>query len=324
MGPAGGRAAVSSDENVDLDDGRKQEILELEAKLTSADYFDLLGLQPGTQPEEVRAAFRELSRRFHPDRYFGKNLGTYRGRLERIFKGLVEAQHTLTDPERREAYLAAHPVVRAAARASGLEPMPEIPVEKTHTEKQRDEERRARLARHPYLARHSRVQELLVRARQHVEKQEYSQAFTAINTAVQMDPQHTEAKLLLGEVRKKADANRAETHYQHALQVYEQGDVTGALQALRVAVTANPGHARAAARAAQICEATATDVREAVGFAQKAVEGDPENVEYRLLAARVLMAAGMKALAKRHFDEAAKLAPNHPEVKKQVKRLWPF
>ena len=32
----------------------------------------------------------------------------------------------------------------------------------------------------------------------------------------------------------------------------------------------------------------------------------------------------MKALAKKHFDEAVRLDPEHPDVKKHVKKRWPF
>ena len=35
-------------------------------------------------------------------------------------------------------------------------------------------------------------------------------------------------------------------------------------------------------------------------------------------------AAGMKALAKKHFEEAVRLGPEHPDVKKHVKKRWPF
>jgi hypothetical protein len=29
-------------------------------------------------------------------------------------------------------------------------------------------------------------------------------------------------------------------------------------------------------------------------------------------------------MAKKHFDEAARINPDHPEVKKHGKKLWPF
>ncbi len=95
-------------EQVALDDALKKELLELEAKLETADHFALLGLPPGAEPAEVKAAYFELCRRIHPDRYFRKNLGSFKARMEKVFKALSKAHQTLTDPEKREAYLSTH------------------------------------------------------------------------------------------------------------------------------------------------------------------------------------------------------------------------
>ena len=301
-----------------------QEILALDAMISNGNFFEFLGVPSGSAPDVVRAAFRDASRKFHPDRYYGKNLGSYGPRLDRIFKRLVEANQTLTDPEKREAYLAANPFVRAAVRSvTGSNPVFK-PEPKTELEESRDTERRDRLARHPYLAKVTKVQEFLGRAKQHIEKHEYSQAFTVLNNAAQVDPAHAEVKTLLVEVRKKADLSRSESSYQHALEALGRGDNDLAMQALRSAVNANPANHEAAFQAAVLFEKQASDPREATSFAQKAVEAAPTNVEYRMLLARLLMDAGMKAMAKRHFDEAARLNPDHPEVKKHGKRLWPF
>ena len=96
-------------EQVELADALKAEILELEAKLETTDHFALLGLPPGTDAATAKAAYFKLSRRFHPDRYFRKNLGSFKLRIERIFKALSKAHQALTDPQKREAYLDAHP-----------------------------------------------------------------------------------------------------------------------------------------------------------------------------------------------------------------------
>ncbi len=50
----------------------------------------------------------------------------------------------------------------------------------------------------------------------------------------------------------------------------------------------------------------------------------PNNAEYRVLLGRLLEAAGMKAMAKKHYEEAIRLDPDHPDVKKHAKRRWPF
>lgn len=315
---------MAADSRLDLDDARQREISELEAKIDSANLFEFLGVPAGADIEAVKAAFRDASRKFHPDKYFGKNLGPFKAKLDRVFKKLVEANQTLSDPGRREAYLAANPSVMRAAQASGLFPSFEPPRAKSADEQARDAERRARLARHPYLAKASKVQELLTLAKADVAKEEYSLAFSHLNAAAQIDANNTEVKVLLGEVRRKADLARAESSFKHAMDALERGDEDLALQALRTAVNANAGYHKAAIKVAQLLVARGGDTREATSYAQKAVEGDPKNVEYRLLLGRLLTDAGMKALAKKHFDEAHRLAPDNPEVKKHVKKLWPF
>lgn len=310
------------DEKIDLDDGRRAEILAMDAKVDAPNLFDFLGVPVGANPDDVRTAFREASRKFHPDRFYGKNLGSFRLKIDRIFKKLVEANQTLTDPAKREAYLAANPVLRAVAQKSGTGAVAAFQP-KTADEEARDAERRARLARHPYLAKVTRVSEHLTRARELVAKEDFSQAFSLLNTAAQMDPQNNDVKVLLGEVRRKADLVRAESSYKHALEAVERQDLSLALQALKTAVAANPQHFKAAHKAAQILE-RAGEVKEATSFAQKAVDASPKDVDYRIHLAELLEGAGMKALAKKHYEEAQRLNPTHPEVKKHGKKFWPF
>lgn len=305
------------DEVVELDAERMREILELEAKLESASLFELLGVAPTASVEEIKTAFREASRKFHPDRYFGKKLGSYKGRLDRVFKGLIEAQQTLTDPARRAAYLEANPVLRASTRVATGTPTP-----KTETEAARDAERRARLARHPYLLKATKLQGLIARAREAMARQEYSQAFTHLNQAIQGDPHNVEVKALLAEVRRLNDVQRAQTSFAHGQEALSRMDEALALQAFKLAATG--GHAEASYKAAQLLERRGAEVREVTSFAQRAVELDPNRAAYRVLLARLLDSAGMKALAKKHFDEALRLDPEHPDVKKHVKKRWPF
>jgi curved DNA-binding protein CbpA len=316
------------DEKVDIDDARKKEILALEAKLSSPNHYEILGVPVGASTEEVKAAFREASKKFHPDRYFGKQLGSYKARLERIFRRLVEAHDVLTDPARRQAWLEANPSLCAAVRAqtgsSGTFNANGAPREKSDEEKKREAERRARLARHPYLARVSRIQEQLARAREAIARGEYSQAFTYLNQAHQMAPNHVEVKMLLAEVRLKNEQLRAEASYKAGLEALERQDEEAAINALRMAVAASAAHHQAAYKLATLLQRRMADPREVISFAQKAVDAAPDNATYRLFLGLQMEAAGMKALARKHLEEAARLAPDDPEVKKHVKRRWAF
>ena len=65
--------------------------------------FALLGIELDAGKREVRRAFGELSRRFHPDAMEGRGLGYLRGRVGQVFAALSEAQMLLSDGEKREA-----------------------------------------------------------------------------------------------------------------------------------------------------------------------------------------------------------------------------
>ena len=75
--PPPAMTSAASQEEIDLDEGRKAEILAMETKLEGVDHFAALGLEPGAPPEEVKRVFYEASKKFHPDRFFGKNLGSF-------------------------------------------------------------------------------------------------------------------------------------------------------------------------------------------------------------------------------------------------------
>ena len=311
-------------EKVDIPEERQKEILAIEAKLAS-NHFEVLGVSAGASSEQVREAFHALSRKFHPDRFHGKQLGSFKGRIDAIFRRLVEANNILTDPAKRQAYLDSNPFVRAAIRAAtGTTAAHQPAAAKSAEEASRDAERRARLSRHPYLAKVTAVQDHLGKAKAHIAKGEFSHAFTMLNLATQIDPQNVEVKTLLADVRKKAEHLRSDTDYKRGLTALEQGNEDLAIGAFKAAVNASASNHLAAFKAAQLLEKNGGDAKEISAFAQKAVDASPMTVEYRVLLGRMLELGGMKALAKKHFEEALRLGPDHPDVKKHVKKRWPF
>lgn len=79
------------------------ELTAIEAKLArQAHAFDLLGITLDAGKREVRRAFGELSRRFHPDALQARGLGALRERVGGVFAALSEAQALLGDEQKRE------------------------------------------------------------------------------------------------------------------------------------------------------------------------------------------------------------------------------
>src|SRR5512142_2823201 len=60
-------------------------------------YYEILGLQRGASPDEIKSAFRQLARKYHPD--VNKDHDA-----EERFKEINEAYAVLSDPEKRATY----------------------------------------------------------------------------------------------------------------------------------------------------------------------------------------------------------------------------
>ncbi len=91
-------------EAVDLDLAQKRQLLALHARVDGATHYALLGLDAHADAKAVRAAYYELVHVFHPDRFFGKNLGSYKPKLIKVFAKLTEAYETLHRAESRAEY----------------------------------------------------------------------------------------------------------------------------------------------------------------------------------------------------------------------------
>ncbi|MBL8951633.1 MAG: tetratricopeptide repeat protein [Myxococcaceae bacterium] len=142
--------------------------------------------------------------------------------------------------------------------------------------------------------------------------------------ASQLDSTNDEAKKLLAEVRAKNDVHRADNELKRGFELYEQGNENGALAAFKTAVNIDNHNARAAYMVAKLMWDKSHDSKEALSFAQRAVESDAKNPDYHAMVAKIMDHTGSKALAKKHWEEALKLDPKHSEAKKHVKGRWPF
>jgi curved DNA-binding protein CbpA len=68
------------------------------------DSYAVLSVGRGASAEEIRAAYYNLARRYHPDRFRSGSLQDLLTRMELYFARVTEAYNTLSDPERRARY----------------------------------------------------------------------------------------------------------------------------------------------------------------------------------------------------------------------------
>jgi curved DNA-binding protein CbpA len=104
------------DEVVDLEPERKRTILDTFYRLDTLTHYQILHVEPSADKRAIKQAYFQIVNVFHPDRYFGKNLGSFKTKLERVFTRLTEAHDALTRTGPRaeyDAYLAALNKTRA-------------------------------------------------------------------------------------------------------------------------------------------------------------------------------------------------------------------
>lgn len=91
-------------EDVDLPLELRRRILGLHSVASSLDHYALLGLTRDADKKGVKRSYFELAALFHPDRYFRKNLGSFKPKMEVIFAKVSTAYETLVDKAQRAEY----------------------------------------------------------------------------------------------------------------------------------------------------------------------------------------------------------------------------
>jgi hypothetical protein len=115
------------DESLGLSVEVQTRILDLSDRLGELDHFELLGVARSADRVAIKRAYFSMIGAFHPDSYFGKQLGGFTRRMEKVFQRLTEAHDVLSNPRTRqeyEGYLGA--VVRTRGFESPSEPPPSV------------------------------------------------------------------------------------------------------------------------------------------------------------------------------------------------------
>ena len=91
--------------------------------MAAANHYELLNIAPEATSQELRQAFRSLSKRYHPD-----TTELPEAEAREAFRRVQLAYLTLSDPERRRSYDATLRAVQPAKRVSAAPPAAVKPV----------------------------------------------------------------------------------------------------------------------------------------------------------------------------------------------------
>jgi curved DNA-binding protein CbpA len=318
-------AQPAVDPGLDLAVEAQERILEFETRL-ALPYHQILGVPVSADTKTVKRAYFELSKEFHPDRYFRREIGPFKLRLERVFKKIVEAYELLSDPTTRAELDRVRAEEAAAKPAPAAAPSP-IVDPRTAEEVARVAQGKSHLP-HLHARRLRALAERRAKAKGFFEagmaafrEGRWLEAAGSVRLAVAFDPANDAMKESFADVQRKAHEERAKQLLSEAEGAMEMRQYKDALGLYEEALFFRPHDADLCHKTARLAWLVGEDLKRAKEYGARACEIEPEVGAYHRTLGQIYKAAGLVANARRELETALRIDPKDAEAKDGLRGL---
>lgn len=272
-----------------LSEVRRKRILYAYQRLDQQTYYELLGVDPEADASGVRRAYYRATKRFHPDRYFRKDIGPFRDFLSEIFKQLGKAYDVLSDGEMRRKYdlLLSHRAAAAGSAGGGAT---------------------------------DRAQEAYDRGVRKYESGDLAGALEDFRLAEALEPKDQKYRDMVRRTFRAVQRQRGQEAARRGREAEKAGDLLAARDAFVEAATcsATPEHLE---RAALSLSMVGGDLDQALGFARLAVQLAQDQPGVHRTLAVVFERMGELAEARVALARAVALAPDDEQLLARLHKL---
>lgn len=314
------------DPGLDLSEEMQRRILDFEASLDRP-YHELLGVARDADAKAIKRAYFGLSKLFHPDRYYGREIGHLGPRLERIFKRVVEAYELLSDPMARaeiERSLEQRPAPAppaAPAPEAERRPPPGAGVKRSRKRVALERLRRQFRVPEKILAeRRFRASQFCASARAAAHRGSWLEAAAGVRLAIAFDPWNDEYKAYFAEVQSRVQELRAAALLEAAEVGSDESSRQEALHLYEEVLAFRPNDPEVNHRAAELALELG-ELDQAQEYAEAACELSPETAVHHRTLARALRRAGLRERAKQVLERALRLDPENKEARAELESL---
>jgi curved DNA-binding protein CbpA len=307
------------DESLDLDADVQRRILEMESRL-GCGYAEILGVGSDAETKAIKKAYRALSREFHPDRFFRKQIGDYKARLETIFKKVLEAYELMSDPATRaevQKAMAAGSATGASAATSPPDPnRPLTPIERLR------QRMPFKLPEAVLKERRDRARSFYDSARTWAENGHHLEAASSIRLAIAFDPHEELYKGTFAEIQAGISDARIDELLKQAKDWSDSREWHKGLKECEELLLYRPHDPELnwTAAVASIAVGQAEEARE---YADRAIEHSPDVGRYHRVLGEALAQIGDKGHAIRELELATELDSGDVAARRLLEKLRP-
>ncbi len=322
------------------------ELRQLGDILERGTYYELFRIQRVFNREDLRNSYYDLSRRWHPDRFYRREIGVNTLIVEEVFAGINFAYRTLDDPEERSRY-DRELVLRGIVDKRVLppdDPRPKVPDEpdpsteepasgeeappsKGRKGKKRPKKRPKKQISAPMAALKKQLVKRLRKAKTYyqsglesLKNEQVLKAASSFYLAHQYDPRNEEYKKRYLETNGQARGVRAQQLISLARSAEDYGSFREAVSYYQKAVELDPPEGAAYYRLGRLLRRLDATDRAALDNLRVAVNKTGDMIEYRLQLAECFEDHGMKLNAHREYKSALEIDSGNEAAKTGLKR----
>jgi curved DNA-binding protein CbpA len=324
------------DPSLTLPVDEQRRLLALADGLRTLDPFTFLGLRPTHDLKVIRDAFRDASRRLHPDAHRGRELGHFRPLLATLFARAKAAHDALGREEVRGPLVAAFEAERAERRlrrqqeeaerhaAVAVERQGRAQAELSERQAARFAQRADRERERLAAAAKAKIAEHLQAAADAEAMANYARAANDYRLALRLDPGNAELEARWNAARAIARRRRAKEAFARACTLVGVGHAAEAVPSFLEAAEADPTAEHLARAAEAVREQDPVRARNLAMEALRVLAEDEQGptpprpsvvADLRLMIGRAFLAAGQASSAVEQARIVQRLRPGDPQAR---------
>lgn len=264
---------------------------------SSADFYEVLSVTRQAKSAEIKAAYYQLAKKFHPDRHRQNEHGDLRHKLESLFAIITQAYETLSEPAQRAAYDDRLKKPAASFHTTPLRQMPIIVTE-------------------------PKPVETPARSEEHKETGDLKPNSSQVMSGDQLPQSSSEFAITdTQQVSRNSGSNpaqMAEHYYNQGRARFDRKEYHVAVHLLREAVKLDASRAPYHFHLGVALIRNPRTRREADEHLSKAAELDPYNSQIRVKLGLIYKEAGLPKKAESYFRSALQLDPDNRAARREV------